>query len=87
MQMDRNQLEKLLSMDNGDFQNLARIIADAAGADKNKAELLIQNPELLKKRLASVSPEEAQKLISAAGEEKSREIMDMLNKRGVDFGQ
>jgi aspartokinase len=87
MQMDRNQLEKLLSMDNGDFQNLARIIADAAGADKNKAELLIQNPELLKKRLASVSPEEAQKLISAAGEEKSKEIMDMLNKRGVDFGQ
>ena len=87
MQMDRNQLEKLLSMDNGDFQNLARIIADAAGADKNKAELLIQNPELLKRRLASVSPEDAQKLISAAGEEKSKEIMDMLNKRGVDFGQ
>lgn len=87
MQLNKSQLDKFLSMDDASFKELARTIADAAGADRAKAELLIQNPELLKRRLASISPEDAEKLISAAGEEKSREIMDMLNKRGVDFGQ
>ena len=87
MQFEKSQLDKLLSMNNKEFQDLARMIADAAGADKAKADFLIQNPELLKKRLASISPEDAQKLVSAAGEEKSLEIMEMLNKRGVDRGR
>ncbi len=87
MQPNKSQLDKLLSMDDASFKELARTIADAAGADKVKTEFMLQNPELLKRHLASISKEDAEKLIAAAGEEKSREIMDMLNKRGVDFGR
>ncbi len=87
MQFDRTQLDQLLSMDDKSFSELARTIAEAAGADKAKAELLISNPELLKRRLSQISPEEASKLIDAAGREKSQEIMDMLNNRGARFGQ
>lgn len=87
MELDRKQLQKLTSMDDESFIALARAIAEAAGASKAKTEIMLSNPELLKRRLASVSPEEAQALINSAGEEKSREIIEMLKKRGVDIGR
>ncbi len=86
MQFDRNQKDKLLSMDNESFKELARTVAEAAGANKLKTEAMLSNPELLKQRIAQLSQQEAQSLIDAAGKEKSEEIMNMLRKRGVDLG-
>ncbi len=87
MQFDRAQLDKLLSMDDESFASLTRAIAEAAGADKAKTEMLLSNPDFLKKQLARVSPDDAKKLIDSAGREKSEEIMQMLRERGVDLGQ
>ena len=87
MELDHKQLEKLMSMDDESFVALARSIAEAAGANKMKTEIMLSNPELLKRRLASITPEEAKQLIDSAGEEKSREIILMLKQRGVDIGQ
>lgn len=87
MQFDRTQLDRLLSMDNESFASLARTIAEAAGADKTRTEMMLSNPELLKKQLARVTPEDAKKLIDSAGKEKSEEIMRMLRERGVDLGR
>lgn len=86
MQFDRRQMDKLLSMDDESFKELARTIADAAGANKFKTEAMLNNPELLKSRISQLSEQEAQSLIDAAGREKSEEIMNMLRKRGVDLG-
>lgn len=87
MELDRRSLEKLLSQDNNSFAELAKTIAEAAGADKAKAEALANNPELLKRRLSRVTPEEAQQLIDSAGREKSEQITKMLRERGIDIGR
>lgn len=87
MEIDRRQIEKILSMDNESFGELARSIAQAAGASKLKTELMLQNPEMLKKRIASITAEEAKQLVDAAGKDKSEEIMRMLKERGVDIGR
>lgn len=87
MEFDRRTLDKLLSLDDESFKSLARTIAEAAGASRAQTEMMLSNPELLKKRLSHVTPEEAKQLIDAAGREKSEEIMEMLRKRGVDLGQ
>lgn len=87
MQLDRDSLEKIMSMDDESFKSLAKIIAEAAGASKSKTEMLINNPDLLKRKLARITPEEAQALINSAGKEKSQEIMEMLRRQGMNFGQ
>lgn len=87
MEIDRKQLEKILSMDNESFTSLARSIANAAGANKLKTEVMLSNPDMLKRRLASITEEEAQQLVDAAGKEKSDEIIRMLKDRGVDIGR
>lgn len=86
MNFDPAQMEKLLSMDNENFVALARTIAEAAGANKMKTEVLLANPDVLKRKIAKMTPEEAKALIDSAGDEKSTEIMQMLKKRGVDLG-
>ncbi len=87
MQFDPRQLEKLMSLDDESFKMLTRTIAEAAGASKAKTEMMLSNPEMLKKRIASMSPEDARQLIDAAGPEKSEEILKMLQQRGVDLGR
>lgn len=87
MEFDRRQLDKLLSLDDESFKALAKTIAEAAGASKAKTDMLVNNPELLKRKLSSISEYEARELINSAGREKSEEIMQMLKQRGVDFGR
>lgn len=87
MQFDRRSLDKLLSLDDESFSELARTIAEAAGASKAKTEMMLSNPDMLKRKLARITPEEAQQLVDAAGKEKSEEIMKMLRERGVDLGR
>lgn len=86
MNFDRRQLDKILSMDDESFVTLARSIAEAAGANKMKTEVMLANPDVLKRRIASLTPEEARQLVDSAGKEKSEEIMQMLRERGVDIG-
>ncbi len=87
MDFDRRQLDRILSMDDESFATLARSIASAAGASKMKTEMMLSNPELLKRRIAGMTAEEAQALIDSAGREKSEEILRLLRERGVDIGQ
>lgn len=87
MELDRRQLDKILSMDDESFSALARTIAEAAGANKMKTEAMLSNPDILKRKLSQISQEEARQLIDAAGKEKSEEILNMLRERGVDLGR
>lgn len=87
MQFDKNQLERLLSLDDESFKALTKTIAEAAGASKSKTEAMLNNPDLLKRRLSSLSESEANQILMSAGREKSEEILRMLRERGVDVGQ
>ncbi|MBO5767626.1 MAG: hypothetical protein J6R45_06830 [Clostridia bacterium] len=87
MELDRRQLDRILSMDDESFALLARTIAEAAGANKMKTEMLLSNPELLKRRISGLTAEEARALIDSAGKEKSEAILRLLRERGVDIGR
>jgi hypothetical protein len=87
MEFNRKDLEKVLSLDDESFKDLTRIIAEAAGASKAKTEMMLSNPELLKKRISGMNESEALSLIQSAGKDKSEAIMQMLRQRGVDLGQ
>lgn len=87
MQLERSSLDKILSMDDESFADLARTIAEAAGASKIKTEAMLSNPQLLKQRLSQITPQEAQQLVDSVGKEKSEEIMNMLRAQGMDFGK
>lgn len=86
MNFDRAQLDKLLSMDNENFVALARTIAEMSGANKMKTEVLLANPDVLKRKIAGMTVEEAKELVDSAGKEKSEEIINILRQRGVDLG-
>lgn len=86
MKIDRRSIDRLASLDDESFKSLAMSIASAAGADTRKAQALLSDTALIKRRLASMTPEDAEKLISGAGEEKSEEILRVLRERGVDIG-
>jgi xanthine phosphoribosyltransferase len=62
-------------------------IAEAAGASSARAEAMFSNPEFLKKKLAQITPEEAQTLLNSVDKEKSEEIMKLLRERGADVGR
>ncbi len=87
MEFDRKKLDALLSLDDESFRTLAKTIADAAGADKAQTDMILANPDMVKRRLSRMSADDAKKLIDQAGEEKSGEIMNMLRERGVDLGR
>ena len=87
MEFNRKDLEKVLSLDDESFKDLTRIIAEAAGASKANTEMMLSNPELLKKRISGMNESEALSLIQSAGKDKSEAIMQMLRQRGVDLGQ
>lgn len=87
MEFNRKDLEKVLSLDDESFKDLTRIIAEAAGASKAKTEMMLSNPDLLKKRISGMNESEALSLIQSAGKDKSEAIMQMLRQRGVDLGQ
>lgn len=87
MQFDPAQMDKFMSLDEESFKTLVKTIAEATGASKAKTEMMLGNTDVLKKRIAAMSKEEAEALINSAGPEKSEEILKMLRMRGVDFGQ
>ena len=87
MNFDRNSLDKILSMDDESFKTLTRAIAEAAGANKSKTEAMLNNSDMIKKRLARMTPDEAKQLVDSAGKEKSEEIMNMLRSQGIDVGK
>lgn len=87
MTVDRNSIDRVLSLDDKSFYELASGIADAAGADASKKKLILGNIDVLRARLAQMTPRDAEQLIAAAGEEKSEEIAKLLRERGVDIGR
>lgn len=87
MNFDRKQLEKILSLDNESFVSIAKSIAEAAGASRLQTEAMLANPDVIKQRIAQMSEADANRILQAAGREKSEEILSVLRERGVDVGR
>lgn len=78
MNLDNNSLKRLLQLDDESFKRIIKQISAAAGANAAKTETLLSNVEGIKSSLAKMTPQEAEKIINAAGKEKSEEIFRIL---------
>jgi len=79
MELDPKMLAKL---DDRGLAELISQIASAVGADRNKTAALLGNLDALRGSLAQLTPEQAKILLDRAGEEKSREIYDIIRGKG-----
>ena len=68
---------------NRSLQELISKISAAVGADEQKTRSLMGDIDGLKKQFARLTPQEADKLLSMAGREKSEQILRMIAGNGV----
>lgn len=71
----------LARLDDRQLSSLITQIASAVGADQRKASALLGNIDGLRNSLREMSPQQAKMLLDRAGEEKSREIYDLIRKK------
>ena len=71
----------LASLDDRQLAGLITQIASAVGADQRKASALLGNMDALRNSLREMTPRQAKMLLDRAGEEKSREIYDLIRKK------
>lgn len=86
MNVDRGSIDRILALDDKTLRELAQSIAQASGAQGKRAQKLVNDVGFLREKLARLSVRDAQRLVEAAGEEKSGEIARLLRERGVDIG-
>lgn len=78
MALDNNTLNRLLELDDESFKNIIRQISVAAGADRNKTEAMLSDVGGIKRSMAKMSPQEAERMINSAGKDKSEEILRII---------
>lgn len=83
MELDRKTLDRILSLDDRSLSELTEKIADAAGADAKKTEELLKNLDFVRNTLSEISVRDAEKLLNAAGKEKSEQILTILKNKGL----
>lgn len=81
MQLDNETMKRLLELDDESFRNIIRQISVAAGADPAKTEAFAVDVSGIKRSLARMSPEQAEKILNSAGKDKSEEILRIINGR------
>ena len=79
MQLDPKMIARL---DDRTLAELITQIASAVGADQKKTASLLSNVDTLRGNLARLTPEQAKMLLERAGEDKSREIYEIIRGKG-----
>lgn len=74
MVFDESAKRRILNMDDASLKELARQIVAASGSSGPKANMLINNPDTLRRMLASLTPDDAEKMLRKADEVQLREI-------------
>ena len=87
MNIDKSSIDRILALDDASFKRLASDIADAAGADRLKTGIMLNNLDKVRDMISQMTPQDAEQLIKSAGPGKSEEIARILRDRGVDVGQ
>ena len=73
--------QAIARLNDGELGDLVTQIASAVGADRRKASALLGNMDSLRNSLREMTPRQAKMLLDRAGEEKSREIYDLIRKK------
>lgn len=78
--LNNEDLQKVLSMSDGEIKKMIYAVTKAAGGDEKKADKLSSDIPNLKKLLSSLTPEQAEKLLNRTGKAKSEEIYRIIRK-------
>ena len=78
---DKATREKLASLSSSELEYLLSEIANAAGADKMKTRMLLNNIDGVKGMLRTMSDAEANKLINSLGGDKAEKILKDIKER------
>lgn len=84
--MNENPIEKILSLDDAAFENLAREVASVCGVGKLKTGAMLSDIPSLKKRISKMTKSDAENIVSSVGKDKAGEVLKLLRERGMDFG-
>ena len=82
MNFSNDDLKKVLSLDDEDIRSLVMQITKAAGGSELKAKMLTSDIPFLKQKIASMTPDEVNRLLSKAGNGKSEEIYRIIRRNG-----
>lgn len=81
MPLSENEIKNLLSLDNSRLKEIINEISDTVGGSRRKTDAITANLDELKKKLASMDPEEINRLINKAGKDRSEQILNNLKNR------
>lgn len=81
MQITREQLQKIASIDEEILKNVIYNVAIANGASQAKARLIASNARVIKNQLANATDKDIQQIVSIVGEEKAAELIHMLTNK------
>ena len=74
--------QAIARLNDGELGDLVTQIASAVGADPRKTSALLGNMDGLRESLKDLTPQQAKQLLDRAGEEKSREIYELIRRKG-----
>lgn len=80
MPLNDDDLRRVLSLGDEEMRSLVMQIAKTAGGSELKARMIASDIPSLKKKLASLTPDEAEKLLRKAGSGKSEEIYRVIRR-------
>ncbi len=78
MELNKDLINKLSQLDDGDLAEIIRTVACAAGVDAHKAELAAKNTGNIRRRLGKMTEEDILQLTQSVGEEKAKDILSKL---------
>ncbi len=82
MPFENDDLKKVMSLSDEEMRSLVMQITKAAGGSEMKARMLASDIPRLKKKISSMSPDEAEALLDKAGNGKSDEIYRIIRRNG-----
>lgn len=82
MEINKNDIYAALNRNPEQLTALARQIAAALGFPEEKANMLVQNRDLIAAKLSRMSDADIANLISTVGEDNARLIIDKIKENG-----
>ncbi len=80
MQLNKNMLDQLLSLDDATLAKTIYLLADAAGIDKKAAEAAVSDLRLVRASLSNAGSGDLSKAVALLGEERAKALSAMLGR-------
>lgn len=81
MQLDKNLLDQLISLDDQTLSKTIALLASAAGIDRANADAAIADLRSVRSSLGNATDSDVRRAISMLGEERVNALLEMLGRK------